>query len=239
MVFWFYKSSNTDDDTAFGGEKPEFEGRKHESEVHVSLSSSAQTKKHDDKTKREAKGKTPVESSTGYRNLRGVTLIQDAEGHTREEGIDYEEFFALVARIEAISVAVDNVPVAADEPTIPSPTSTTPPPPPSQDLPFTSQRVEHLERDKIAQTLEITKLKQRVKKLERRNKLKVSKLRRLKRVETSQRVDTSEDTVMDDVSKPGRIIANMDADEDVTLKNVANIAKEVVVDVEIEENADV
>nr|GEY06805.1 ribonuclease H-like domain-containing protein [Tanacetum cinerariifolium] len=30
---------------------------------------SAQTKKHDDKTKREAKGKSPVELSTGYRNL--------------------------------------------------------------------------------------------------------------------------------------------------------------------------
>nr|GEV63227.1 ribonuclease H-like domain-containing protein [Tanacetum cinerariifolium] len=31
--------------------------------------SSAQTKKHDDKTKREAKGKSPIESLTGYRNL--------------------------------------------------------------------------------------------------------------------------------------------------------------------------
>nr|GEV96306.1 hypothetical protein [Tanacetum cinerariifolium] len=36
-----------------------------------------------------------------------------------------------------------------------------------------TRRVEHLELDKIAQALEITKLKQRVKKLERRNKLKV------------------------------------------------------------------
>nr|GEX85171.1 hypothetical protein [Tanacetum cinerariifolium] len=44
-------------------------GRKPESEVNVSPSSSAQSKKHDDKTKREAKGKSPVESSTGYRNL--------------------------------------------------------------------------------------------------------------------------------------------------------------------------
>nr|GEU81062.1 zinc finger, CCHC-type, retrotransposon Gag domain protein [Tanacetum cinerariifolium] len=35
-----------------------------------------------------------------------------------------------------------------------------------------TRRVKHLEQDKIAQTLEITKLKQRVKKLERRNKLK-------------------------------------------------------------------
>nr|GEX02575.1 ribonuclease H-like domain-containing protein [Tanacetum cinerariifolium] len=35
------------------GKEPEFEGRKPESEVHVYLSSCAQTKKHDDKTKRE------------------------------------------------------------------------------------------------------------------------------------------------------------------------------------------
>nr|GEZ65574.1 hypothetical protein [Tanacetum cinerariifolium] len=39
------------------------------SEVHVSPSNSAHIKKHDDKTKREAKGKSHVESSTGYRNL--------------------------------------------------------------------------------------------------------------------------------------------------------------------------
>nr|GEV60105.1 putative ribonuclease H-like domain-containing protein [Tanacetum cinerariifolium] len=111
----------------------------------------------------------------------------------------------------AASVAVDDVPTAADELTIPLPTPTTQPPPPSQDIPSISQ------------------------KLERRNKLKVSKLRSLKRVGTAQRVDTSDDTVMDDVSKQGRIIASMDANVDVTLKDVADIAKKVVVDVEIEE----
>nr|GEU86742.1 hypothetical protein [Tanacetum cinerariifolium] len=61
--------SNTDDDAAFGGEKHEFKEKNPESEVHVSSNSSAQTKKHDDKTKREAKGKSPVESLTRYRNL--------------------------------------------------------------------------------------------------------------------------------------------------------------------------
>nr|GEY16006.1 retrovirus-related Pol polyprotein from transposon TNT 1-94 [Tanacetum cinerariifolium] len=60
---------NTDGDATFKVKEPEFEGRKPESEVHVSPSSSAQSKKHDDKTKREAKGKSPVESFTGYRNL--------------------------------------------------------------------------------------------------------------------------------------------------------------------------
>nr|GEW28737.1 putative ribonuclease H-like domain-containing protein [Tanacetum cinerariifolium] len=62
-------AGNTDDDAAFKVKEPEFEGRKPESEVHVSPSSSAQTKKHEDKTKREAKGKSHVESSTGYRYL--------------------------------------------------------------------------------------------------------------------------------------------------------------------------
>nr|GEW66950.1 hypothetical protein [Tanacetum cinerariifolium] len=108
----------------------------------------------------------------------------------------------------ADSVAIDDVPATADEPTIPSPTPTTQPPPPSQDLPYTSQ-------DKIAQSMEITKLKQMVKK-----------------------VDTSDDTVMDDVSKHGRKIASMDADEDVTLKDVADVAKEVALDAKIEESAD-
>nr|GEW67339.1 hypothetical protein [Tanacetum cinerariifolium] len=78
--------------------------------------------------------------------------------------------------------------------------------------------------DKIAQALEIIKLKQRVKKLEKRNTLKVLKLRRLKRVGSAQRIDTSDDTVMDDVSKQGGIIANIDADEDVILKDAKDVA---------------
>nr|GEV22198.1 uncharacterized mitochondrial protein AtMg00810-like [Tanacetum cinerariifolium] len=61
--------NKTDGDAAFEGKEPKFEGRKPESEVNVSPSSSAQTKKHDDKTKREAKGKNPVEYSIGYTNL--------------------------------------------------------------------------------------------------------------------------------------------------------------------------
>nr|GEU96288.1 ribonuclease H-like domain-containing protein [Tanacetum cinerariifolium] len=60
---------NTDGDAAFDEKEPEFEGRKPESKVDVSLSGSAQLKKHDDKTKREAKGKSPVEFLIGYRNL--------------------------------------------------------------------------------------------------------------------------------------------------------------------------
>nr|GFA95778.1 hypothetical protein [Tanacetum cinerariifolium] len=54
-------------------------------------------------------------------------------------------------------------------------------------------RVKGLETDKAAQQLEIVKLKARVKKLEEINKVKSSKLRRLKKVGTSQRVKSSDD----------------------------------------------
>nr|GEW31162.1 hypothetical protein [Tanacetum cinerariifolium] len=74
-----------------------------------------------------------------------------------------------------------------------------------------TRRVEHLELDKIAQALEITKLKRRVKKLERRNKVK------------------------------GRMIANMDDDADVVLeeaKEVADNAKDDQ-DADVQVNADI
>nr|GEV06581.1 hypothetical protein [Tanacetum cinerariifolium] len=135
-------------------------------------------------------------------------LLKDPDGEdvdVRVDEVNVDDVPAAgFADEDAASVAVDDVPAAVDEHSIPSPTPPTQQPQPSQDIPSTSQ-------DKIAQALEIINLKQRVKKLERRNKLKVSKLRRLKKVGTAQKVDTSEDTVMDD---------------------------EVAVDAEIEENAD-
>nr|GEZ89179.1 hypothetical protein [Tanacetum cinerariifolium] len=100
-----------------------------------------------------------------------------------------------------------------------------------------TKRVKHLEFDKVAQALEITKLKGRVKKLERRNKVRVLKLRRLQRVGTSQRVKTSDDIVMDDVSNQGRMIAEVDADADVVLEDVKEAvdeAKEVAEDAKID-----
>nr|GEU80577.1 putative ribonuclease H-like domain-containing protein [Tanacetum cinerariifolium] len=60
---------NTDRDVVFDGKEPKFDEKKPESEVSVSLSSSAQSRKQDDKTKKEAKGKSHVESFTGYRDL--------------------------------------------------------------------------------------------------------------------------------------------------------------------------
>nr|GEU69575.1 ribonuclease H-like domain-containing protein [Tanacetum cinerariifolium] len=176
-------TTDTNGDAAFDEKEPEFEARKPESEVNVSPSSSAQNKKHDVKTKKEAKGKSLVESITGYRNLsaefedfidnsineadfnnletsitvspipttivhkdhlvtqiigdlssatqtrsmirvakdqgtkrvfrnkrdkKGIVVRNKArlvaKGHTQDEGINYEEVFALVARIEAIRI---------------------------------------------------------------------------------------------------------------------------------------
>nr|GEY09404.1 ribonuclease H-like domain-containing protein [Tanacetum cinerariifolium] len=61
-----------------------FDVKNNETKVHVSPSSSDKPKKHNEKAKREAKGKSHVD--------------------LQEEGIDFEEVFAPVARIEAIQL---------------------------------------------------------------------------------------------------------------------------------------
>nr|GEV97610.1 hypothetical protein [Tanacetum cinerariifolium] len=76
------------------------------------------------------------------------------------------------------------------------------------------------------QTLEITELKTRVKKLERVNKVKAFKLRRLKKVGTSQRIDTLDD--MEDVSNQERMIVELDRDEGVELMGKKEKTKEVM-----------
>nr|GEX05242.1 ribonuclease H-like domain-containing protein [Tanacetum cinerariifolium] len=60
---WILYPQNTDADVAFDVKENEFE-------VYVSSSSSAKPKQHDEKAKREAKEKSPVELSTGFRDLR-------------------------------------------------------------------------------------------------------------------------------------------------------------------------
>nr|GEV78408.1 hypothetical protein [Tanacetum cinerariifolium] len=82
-----------------------------------------------------------------------------------------------------------------------------------------SRRVKHLELDKINQALEITKLKRRFKKLERRNKVKMLTLRRLQKVGTTQRVETSDETVMDDLSHQAKeIVDDAKVDESVDIQ---------------------
>nr|GEV77784.1 hypothetical protein [Tanacetum cinerariifolium] len=71
-----------------------FEVKEPESEIHISPSNSDKTKKHDDKTKRDAKGKSPVELSTGFQDLSD----------------DFEEFFNnSTNRVNAASTSVTPV----------------------------------------------------------------------------------------------------------------------------------
>nr|GEV68941.1 hypothetical protein [Tanacetum cinerariifolium] len=76
--FGFTNPQNTDGDVAFDGKKPNFDEKKPQSEVNVSPSSSAQSRKQDDKTKKEAKGKSPIESLTRYRDLNSTNTFSAA-----------------------------------------------------------------------------------------------------------------------------------------------------------------
>nr|GEX04543.1 hypothetical protein [Tanacetum cinerariifolium] len=78
-----------------------------------------------------------------------------------------------------------------------------------------TRRVENLENDKAAQKLEILKLKARVKRLEKANKVKSSKLRHLRKVGESRRVESSDD--IEDVFNQGRMIDDLDKDEGIEL----------------------
>nr|GEV81555.1 hypothetical protein [Tanacetum cinerariifolium] len=129
-------------------------------------------------------------------DAEGVDCLPNEETFTEliKEGRDKEEHLEDVTAGDAAqrddTAAHREVPTVSQEPSIPSPT---PPPQPHQDLPSTSQK--------------------RVKKLEKGNRVRALKLRMLKRVGTSQRIDTSDHTVMDDESNQGRIIDEMDKDD--------------------------
>nr|GEV88401.1 hypothetical protein [Tanacetum cinerariifolium] len=81
-----------------------------------------------------------------------------------------------------------------------------------------------LEKTKTTQRNEIDSLKRRVKKLEKSNKSRTHKLKRLYKVSLSARVESSRDkeSLGEDASKQGRRIDAIDADEDITLVNDAD-----------------
>ncbi|GJV83284.1 hypothetical protein Tco_1523182 [Tanacetum coccineum] len=82
------------------------------------------------------------------------------------------------------------------------------------------EKILDLEKAKTAQAKEITSLKKRVKQLENRRKSKTSGLRRLRKVGSSSRVESSNDASLgaqEDASKQGRKIEDRDADAEVNL----------------------
>nr|GEX05058.1 hypothetical protein [Tanacetum cinerariifolium] len=81
-----------------------------------------------------------------------------------------------------------------------------------------------LEKIKTTQHNRIDSLKRRAKKLEKRNRSRTHKLKRLYKLSLSARVESSdnEESLSDDASKQGRRINAIDADEDIILVNDAN-----------------
>ncbi|GKG04678.1 hypothetical protein Tco_0315065 [Tanacetum coccineum] len=80
-----------------------------------------------------------------------------------------------------------------------------------------------METTKTTQGNEIASLKRKVKKLEKKNKSRTHKLKRLYKVGLSRRVESSDEASLgdqEDASKQGRKIHDIDADEDITLENV-------------------
>ncbi|GJS51112.1 hypothetical protein Tco_0624474 [Tanacetum coccineum] len=86
-----------------------------------------------------------------------------------------------------------------------------------------------LENTKTSQAAEITKLKERVKKLERRNKSRTPGLKRLRKVGRTARIESFEDEglgAQEDAFKQGRKIADLDADaEEVEVEKAVSTAE--------------
>nr|GEX95191.1 putative ribonuclease H-like domain-containing protein [Tanacetum cinerariifolium] len=87
-----------------------------------------------------------------------------------------------------------------------------------------SQVVLYLEKTKTTQCNEIDSLKRKVKKLEKRNKARTHKMKRLYKVCLSAKVESSrdEESLGKDASKQERRINDIDADEDITPLNDAD-----------------
>nr|GEU51472.1 copia protein [Tanacetum cinerariifolium] len=82
------------------------------------------------------------------------------------------------------------------------------------------KQVLNLEKAKTAQVVEISSLKKRVKKLERKKKSRTSGLKRLRKVGIASRVESSSKASLgdqEDVSKQGRKIDDIDQDVEITL----------------------
>nr|GEW17722.1 hypothetical protein [Tanacetum cinerariifolium] len=128
------------------------------------------------------------------------------------------------------------IPSPSQEPSSPPQQQQSSPQAPPQDAEFPTQlqqvinvcsalskHVENLKTNNAAQKLAIVKLKARVKKLEKANKIKSLKLRRLRKVGTSRRVESSDD--MEDVFNQGRMIADMDMNERIELVKDAEVVE--------------
>nr|GEV98340.1 hypothetical protein [Tanacetum cinerariifolium] len=147
------------------------------------------------------KGFSGVETPLFENMLEVRDVAEEAEAQVPAQGDDVQE--------HAAEEVVANV--IPPTPTSPSPLS----PQVLDTCSALAHRVEGLEHDKAAQQLEIVKLKARVKKLERFNKVKSSKLRRLKKDEGIELVADQEKNAEKDAEVEGR-----HADKQVEIYNI-------------------
>nr|GFB01706.1 hypothetical protein [Tanacetum cinerariifolium] len=152
--------------------------------------------------RRVGKGFSGVETPLFETMLVVRNVAAEAEAQVPAQGDDVQEH-------ATEEVATD---VVSPTPTSPSPSSPVIPSSPPHQSPCSPQQQDAT----AAQQLEIVKLKARVKKLEKLNKVKSSKLRWLKNVGTSQRVESSYD--VENVFNQGRNIVDMDQDEGIELE---------------------
>nr|GEZ53167.1 hypothetical protein [Tanacetum cinerariifolium] len=139
-----------------------------------------------------------------------------------EEGIAEEQ----VQADDAVAAVQENVAEDVANDAIPSPSSHEIPShsqeqslPPQQ--PQSSPQAPPQEHDIAAQKPEIIKLKARVKRLEKANKVKSSKLRRLRKVGASKRIESSDD--IEDVFNQGRMIDDLGKDEGIELAEIYHL----------------
>nr|GEY63061.1 hypothetical protein [Tanacetum cinerariifolium] len=152
---------------------------------------------------RVGKGFSGVETPLFESMLVVKDIAEEVEAQVQAQGDDVQEPAAEEVGPEVVPPTP--TPPLPPSPIIPSSPLHQPPcPPQPQDAKVPSllfqrvldtcsaltHRVEGLEHDKAAQQLEIVKLKARVKKMEKINKVKSSKLRRLKKVLSMQEDDT-------------------------------------------------
>nr|GEZ79088.1 hypothetical protein [Tanacetum cinerariifolium] len=179
--------------------------------------------------------------------IREILQLDDAEGVSLSaKRTSWNEFSTAMASAENIAEDVSNDAIPSppshdilspsQEQSLPpqQPQSSPQAPPQGAEFPIHIQsilyvcsaltrRVENLKHDKAAQKLEIIKLKARVQRLERANKVKSSKLRSLRKVGTSKRIESSDD--IEDVFNLGRMIDDLDKDEEIELVKDVDIAK--------------
>nr|GEW21720.1 hypothetical protein [Tanacetum cinerariifolium] len=188
-----------------------------------------------------------------------ITDSQPADKEFRAEQVQVDvAISAAVVETVAENVSHDavssslphDIPFPSQEPSSPPQQQQRSPQAPPQDAEFPTQlqkvlnvcsalskRIENLETDNAAQKLVIVKLKARVKKLEKANKIKSLKLRRLRKVGTSRRVDSSDD--MEDVFNQGRMFDDMDMNEGFELVKDAESKGRHAVAKQVEKQAEI